>query len=127
MISVHCLYIAKNIGMIDTRVVQETTGFIPHLVKLMRALTDIQATGGNSSTEGLQSYIGRVNYTAFSKYLLEGNFRVDGSSKFLPGSQYGFFPSVAVGWRFTEENFIKAFTEKFLTNGKLRVSYGSAW
>ena len=81
------------------------TGFIQLLHEIDAALTDIQCTGGNSSTEGLRSYIGRVNYTAFNKYLLEGNFRVDGSSKFLPGSQYGFFPSVAVGWRFTEEEF----------------------
>jgi TonB-linked SusC/RagA family outer membrane protein len=56
---------------------------------------------------------------------LEGNFRVDGSSKFLEGNQYGFFPSVAVGWRFTEEKFISDFTDRFLSSGKLRVSYGS--
>jgi TonB-linked SusC/RagA family outer membrane protein len=97
----------------------------PILHEIDAALTDIQSTGGNSSTEGLRSYIGRVNYTAFNKYLLEGDFRVDGSSKFLPGSQYGFFPSVAVGWRFTEEDFIKKFTHRFLNSGKLRASYGS--
>ena len=97
----------------------------PTLHEIDAALTDIQSTGGNSSTEGLQSYIGRVNYTAFNKYLLEGNFRVDGSSKFVPGQRFGFFPSVAVGWRFTEEKFLQPFLDKFLSNGKLRVSYGS--
>jgi TonB-linked SusC/RagA family outer membrane protein len=97
----------------------------PTLHEIDAALTDIQSTGGNSSAEGLRSYIGRLNYTAFNKYLFEANFRVDGSSKFLPGSQYGFFPSVAVGWRFTQEKFISNFTDKFLSNGKLRVSYGS--
>ena len=97
----------------------------PTLHEIDAALTDIQSTGGNSSAEGLRSYIGRVNYTAFNKYLLEANFRVDGSSKFLPGSQYGFFPSVAVGWRFTEEEFIKKFTGRILNSGKLRASYGS--
>ena len=96
----------------------------PMLHEIDAALTSIQGTGGNSSREGLRSYIGRVNYTAFNKYLLEANFRVDGSSKFLPGSQYGFFPSVALGWRFTEERFIEKFTGSFLSNGKLRVSYG---
>lgn len=89
------------------------------------ALTQIQSANGNSSTEGLRSYIGRFNYTAFEKYLFEFNARYDGSSKFQPGSQYGFFPSVAVGWRFTEENFIKQYTENILSNGKLRASYGS--
>jgi hypothetical protein len=76
----------------------------PTLHEIDAALTDIQSTSGNSSEEGLRSYIGRLNYTAFGKYLLEANLRVDGSSKFLPGSQYGYFPSIAAGWRFTEED-----------------------
>jgi TonB-linked SusC/RagA family outer membrane protein len=97
----------------------------PSLHEIDAALTDIQSTGGNSNTEGLRSYIGRVNYAAFDKYLLEVNFRSDGSSKFLPGSQFGFFPSAALGWRFTEERFISNVTNKFLTNGKLRASYGA--
>jgi TonB-linked SusC/RagA family outer membrane protein len=97
----------------------------PSLHEIDAALTDIQSTGGNSSAEGLRSYIGRVNYTAFDKYLFEANFRYDGSSKFLPGSQFGFFPSVAVGWRFLEEGFINSFASRYLSNGKLRMSYGS--
>jgi TonB-linked SusC/RagA family outer membrane protein len=97
----------------------------PSLHEVDAALTDIQTTAGNSSTEGLRSFIGRFNYAAFDKYLLEVNFRSDGSSKFLPGSQYGFFPSAAVGWRFSEEGFINRVTSNFLTNGKLRASYGS--
>ena len=97
----------------------------PSLTEVDAALADIQATGGNSSAEGLRSYIGRINYGAFNKYLLEANFRVDGSSKFLEGSRFGFFPSVAVGWRFTEEKFLKSLTGKTFTSGKLRASYGS--
>ena len=97
----------------------------PSLHEIDAALTDIQSTGGNSSTEGLRSFIGRVNYSAYDKYLLELNFRSDGSSKFLPGNQFGFFPSAAVGWRFTEERFIGAVTNKFLSSGKLRASYGT--
>lgn len=96
----------------------------PSLSEIDAALTDIQSTGGNSSAEGLRSYIGRLNYAAWDKYLLEVNFRYDGSSKFLPGSQFGFFPSAAVGWRFTEESFVNSFTNRFLSNGKLRISYG---
>ena len=97
----------------------------PSLHEIDAALTTIQSTAGNSSTEGLRSYIGRLNYTAFDKYLFEANFRYDGSSKFLPGHQFGFFPSAALGWRFTQENFIKPFTEKWLSSGKMRLSYGS--
>ena len=96
----------------------------PSLHEIDAALTDIMGTGGNSNEEGLRSYIGRVNYAAFGKYLFEANFRYDGSSKFLDGSRYGFFPSASVGWRFTEEDFLKTFTDKFLTTGKFRVSYG---
>lgn len=96
----------------------------PTMHEINAALANIQSASGSSSTEGLRSYIGRVNYTAYNKYLLEGNFRVDGSSKFLPGHRYGFFPSLALGWKFTEESFISNFTDKFLSQGKLRVSYG---
>ncbi len=96
----------------------------PSLHEIDAALTDIMGTGGNSNEEGLRSYIGRVNYTAFDKYLFEANFRYDGSSKFLDGSRYGFFPSVSFGWRFTEEGFLKPFTERFLSSGKFRFSYG---
>ncbi|MBE7173602.1 MAG: TonB-dependent receptor [Williamsia sp.] len=98
----------------------------PTLREVDAALVDAsQVTGGSSSTEGLASYIGRLNYTAFNKYLFEANFRADGSSKFIKGSQYGFFPSVALGWRFTEEGFLSKFTDRFLNSGKLRASYGA--
>ncbi len=94
----------------------------PSLHELDAALPDIQSATGNTATEGLRSYIGRVTYTGYEKYLFEANFRVDGSSRFLPGSQYGLFSSVAAGWRFSQENFMK--DQTFLSNGKLRVSYG---
>jgi TonB-dependent starch-binding outer membrane protein SusC len=97
----------------------------PALDEIDAALPTIQSTAGNSGTEGLQSYIGRVNYSAFNKYLFEANCRYDGSSKFLPGYQFGLFPSAALGWRFTEENFLKRYTESWLSSGKFRVSYGS--
>lgn len=97
----------------------------PSLTEINAALTDIQSTSGNSNKEGLQSYIGRFNYTGYNKYLFEANVRVDGSSKFLPESRFGFFPSVALGWKFTEEAFVQKYTNKFLNSGKLRASYGS--
>lgn len=96
----------------------------PSLEELDAALPDNQTNRGYTSEEGLRSVIGRVNYSAFDKYLLEANFRYDGSSKFLHGSRYGFFPSVAVGWRFIEEDFVKSFAGNVLSDGKLRMSYG---
>jgi TonB-linked SusC/RagA family outer membrane protein len=96
----------------------------PSLKEINAALTEVVSATGSSSEEGLVSYIGRLNYTAFNKYLLEANFRYDGSSKFLEPNQFGFFPSVSLGWIFTNENFLKPFTDRFMTSGKLRFSYG---
>ncbi len=97
----------------------------PSMSEINSALTNVQSNSGNSESEGLRSYIGRINYNAYEKYLLEFNFRVDGSSKFAKGHQYGFFPSVALGWRFTEEEFLKKYLSSWLSSGKLRASYGS--
>ncbi|MDQ1151449.1 TonB-linked SusC/RagA family outer membrane protein [Sphingobacterium zeae] len=98
----------------------------PSLHEIDGASEDVQNVSGSSSAEGLRSYIGRLNYTAFGKYMFEGNFRVDGSSRFLPGDQYGFFPSAAVGWRISDEAFMSAFKEKIsLSSAKFRASYGS--
>ena len=88
------------------------------------ALTEKQYTGGNSSAEGLVSYIGRINYAAYQRYLFEFNLRCDGSSKFLDGSKYGYFPSASVGWIFSEEPFINKYVKGWLNHAKLRVSYG---
>ncbi len=72
----------------------------------------------------MRSFIGRVNYTLFDKYLFEFNFRSDGSSRFAKGHQWGFFPSAAVGWRVSEEAFF-APLKKAISNAKFRASYGS--
>lgn len=98
----------------------------PSLHEINAALNDIQSNAGNSSTEGMNSYLGRMNYVLFGKYLLEGSFRYDGSSKFVGDYRYGFFPSGAVGWRFTEESFLESISDKIrLSDGKIRISYGS--
>src|SRR5690606_18153256 len=98
----------------------------PSLHEIDGALNEEQTTAGNSSNAGLRSDIVRFNYAAFDKYLLEANFRVDGSSKFTDGNQYGFFPSASAGWRFSEEYFFEdIFSSILLSSGKLRASYGS--
>ena len=81
---------------------------------------------GNGDAPGdrlLQSFIGQFNYDYASKYLLGVSFRYDGSSRYPAGSRWGFFPTVSAGWRLSEENFIKD-NLSFLTNLKLRASYG---
>ncbi|GET28040.1 SusC/RagA family TonB-linked outer membrane protein [Prolixibacter sp. SD074] len=69
--------------------------------------------------------IGRLNYTFADRYIVEGQFRYDGSSKFAPGHQWGFFPSASVGWRVSEEPFFKSVSQlEFVNQLKLRGSYG---
>ena len=67
--------------------------------------------------------VSRLNYSYEGKYLVEGSFRYDGSSKFAAGNRWGFFPSVSVGWRLSEESFIKD-NITALNNLKLRASWG---
>lgn len=87
---------------------------------------DTQRISGSTSAEGLRSYIGRLNYAAFGKYLFETSFRVDGSSKFLPEDRYGFFPSASVGWVLSDESFLANIKPSLsLDFLKLRASYGS--
>lgn len=69
------------------------------------------------------SYFGRLNYAYKGKYLFEANVRHDGSSRFSPESRWGTFPSVSVGWRISEENFMES-TKSFMDNLKLRASWG---
>lgn len=70
-----------------------------------------------------KSYIGRLAYNYEEKYLLEVQARIDGSSTFAPGNQYGFFPSVSAGWRISKEAWFQPVS--FINDLKLRGSYGT--
>lgn len=69
-------------------------------------------------------FFGRINYAFQDKYLIELNGRYDGSSKFPQGDQFRFFPSASVGYRISEESFMKALYPA-LSSLKLRGSYGA--
>ena len=79
--------------------------------------------GGSSSKSSRNNFFGRVNYDYNSKYLIEGIFRYDGSYKFPQASRYGFFPAASLGWRISEEPFIKDNVD-FVNQLKLRASLG---
>lgn len=81
-----------------------------------------QRADGSASEMGRRSLIGRINYAYKSKYLLEGTLRMDESAKFDKDHRTGLFPSVSLGWRVSEENFIKD-NVPFMDNLKLRLSY----
>lgn len=78
---------------------------------------------GSSTEGGRMSYLGRLNYGYKDKYLLEGVFRADASPNFPPGSDWGYFPSVAVGWKISEENFFRDHVS-FIDNLKIRFQVG---
>ena len=88
-----------------------------------------QATGDYKNSDEFEEYhvrglFYRINYSYAGKYLLETNGRYDGSSKFPKENRFGFFPSVSVGWRVSEEQFME-WSKVFLSNLKLRGSYGN--
>ncbi len=72
----------------------------------------------------LYSYLGRVNYSLKERYIFTVSGRVDGSTKFAPGKEWGFFESGAFAWRFSQERFMRRFS-KYITDGKLRASFGN--
>lgn len=85
-------------------------------------------TGGTFSGEGSKwkynraSFFGRLNYNYNNRYLVQATVRYDGSSKFGADSRWGCFPSVALGWRISEEAFFPK--DIVLNNLKLRASWG---
>ncbi|WP_423975654.1 SusC/RagA family TonB-linked outer membrane protein [Kaistella sp.] len=70
------------------------------------------------------SFFSRLNYDLFNKYLLTATVRADGSSKFLGDNKWGYFPSLAVGWKISQENFLN--DVNWIKLLKLRASYGQA-
>ncbi len=71
------------------------------------------------------SFFTKLNYSFDNRYLLETTFRTDGSSKFAPGNQWGFFPSASLGWNVHNEGFMTFLkSKKIVDRLKFRASYG---
>ncbi|WP_339865397.1 TonB-dependent receptor [uncultured Algoriphagus sp.] len=70
----------------------------------------------------LLSYLGRVNYGFNNKYLITASFRADGSSRYSEGNKWGYFPSGAIAWKVSEEEFMK--TQEAISTLKIRSSWG---
>lgn len=80
---------------------------------------------GGEYRENRLGLVGRVSYDYKTKYFLESSFRYDGSSRFAPGNEWGFFPSVSAGWRISEEPFFENL-KNVIPNLKIRGSVGTA-
>ncbi len=72
--------------------------------------------------KSIASYMGRLNYTFRDKYMLTASIRWDGASQLADGHKWASFPSMALGWRIDQENFMKRV--KWVNNLKLRLGYG---
>jgi len=89
------------------------------------ALGTVDRISTNVSTDDkIESFFGRAVYKYGDRYIATFTVRADGSSKFAPGNRWGIFPAGALGWRISEEQFMK--NQKVFSNLKLRVSYGQA-
>lgn len=91
-------------------------------MRYFQAGTQQDLVTGGKQDWALMSYFGRVNYDYQRKYLAQINMRTDGSSRFGKNQRWGSFPSFALGWRISEESFMKDIS--WLSDLKLRGSYG---
>lgn len=78
--------------------------------------------GSGANRSAMNSYFGRFNYILKGKYLATFTGRVDGSSKFGENNKFAFFPSAALAWRVSEEDFLAG--HPLISNLKIRTSYG---
>ncbi|MBN1819521.1 MAG: TonB-dependent receptor [Prolixibacteraceae bacterium] len=92
------------------------------LYTLNAGSTENMQSSGSGYEWALTSFFGRINYSYQGKYLLEGNLRYDGSSRFPSNNRFGLFPSFSAGWRISEESFMHDYT--WIDNLKLRTSWG---
>lgn len=111
----------------DYRYVQGSRDKFPgnDLPYLNAGSPDNQKSEGTGNAWAIQSGFGRLRYNFNERYLFESTVRYDGSSRFPQSKKFGVFPSVAAGWRLSEENFFKENESLgFISNLKLKVSWG---
>ncbi|MCQ0110504.1 SusC/RagA family TonB-linked outer membrane protein [Zhouia amylolytica] len=99
------------------------TNFLGTSVDFFVAGDEATRTNSNATYEtAIMGYAGRFTYSYADKYLFEFNGRYDGSYKFSEDSRFDFFPSFSLGWRLSQEEFLK--NSEVVNNLKLRASYG---
>lgn len=94
-------------------------------LQYVSAATDASPnTRGTANEWSIASVLGRVNYAYDDKYLLTASFRRDGSSRFLGGNQWGSFPAVSLGWKASNEEFVKTIMPDWMNSLKFRLGWG---
>ncbi len=119
------------IGMESTKLQYEESltggsSYPNDVVETLNASANGSTTTGSSqkTANASASYFARLNYSYNGKYLVNVSVRRDGSSIFGTDNRWGTFPAASVGWRISEESFLKGI--QAISETKLRVSYGLA-
>lgn len=98
---------------------------MPSALELVNSYESIitRSTYTTESYNRMVSFFGRIGYNYKGRYLANVNVRTDASSRFGRNKRWGTFPSVSLGWRFSDEKFMK-WSRSFITDSKIRLSYG---
>jgi TonB-linked SusC/RagA family outer membrane protein len=119
------LMLYEVIDYYNDRLKAARKNFLTYAIDQMFAGSAVGMTNDGSASEmGRESVIGRLNYSFRNKYLIETTLRADASAKFSSEKRWGYFPSVSLGWRMSEEIFLKG--NGTIDDLKLRASYGSS-
>jgi TonB-linked SusC/RagA family outer membrane protein len=97
-------------------------GFPSSTVMTLNFASSNKQLSTTKQTWSLASYFARLNYSYADKYLLTASIRTDGSSRFGPQNRWGYFPAFSLGWRLSNENFVKNIEQ--INDLKLRASWG---
>lgn len=122
-----------NLNFTGLYSIQESTGEytniqaenVPYETQLFHNIgtaEKVLAFGSDLSEWGIMSFMARVNYELMGKYMITATGRYDGSSRLAEGKKWGFFPSVALMWRISSEDFMS--TQNVVSDLRLRASYG---
>jgi len=112
-----------NYGKVDNVSLNSLNGFSNNVITTLNAASSI--TGNTIETKNvLLSYFGRIQYALNDKYLFSTSLRKDGSSRFGENTKWGWFPSVSLGWRVSEEKFMDKIES--LSDLKFRISWGKS-
>jgi TonB-linked SusC/RagA family outer membrane protein len=111
-----------NSEKLDNQEIKSNGGFRNDVITLNAANAYTSTT--TETRNILLSYLARVQYAFDGKYMFSASIRRDGSSRFGANNKWGWFPSASVGWRVSEENFMRSIP--FINELKLRASWGKA-
>ena len=114
---------SKSVGALGRNLLSEMLNDL-NLVGPDETGNVLTEVSGGQNEYAIMGFFGRLNYDYKERYLFEVSGRYDGTSRFKKGHQWGFFPSASVGWRISEEPFVKG-KVRWLDNLKLRFSYGN--